>query len=284
MNKINGRQLAEKIINNVTKQVSELSFQPRLDIIFIGENSASEVYVAKKIAAGEQAGIQVVVHREQEMSDNALQNLIRELAEDEKVHGIILQLPAKGVNVEAAFELIPTSKDVDGLNTASLGNLWHNHKALIPATPRAVLAVLKEVAENNVQSIEDYIEGKQIVIINRSVIIGKPLAAILTNLNATVTVAHSYTKNLQDYLKMADIIISGVGKPGLINADMLKQDVVFIDAGFVKVENKIKGDLGDNDISQVASWLSPVPNGIGPLGVACLIENTVIAAQQSSSL
>ncbi len=280
MNKINGKQLAEKILNQAKLTTAGLDYQPRLDIIFIGNNSASEVYVNKKITAGEQAGVKVVLHRYQEMSDNALQNLIIDLANDVAVHGIILQLPADGIDVESAFALIPVSKDVDGLNPASLGGLWHNHEVVTPATPRAVLAVLKEIAAQEGEALERYIAKKQIVIINRSVIIGKPMAAILTNLNATVTIAHSYTQDLDNYLAMADIVISGVGKPGIITPEKLKQGVVFIDAGFIKFENKIQGDLGDSDISSIASWLSPVPNGIGPLGVACLIENTVLAAEK----
>lgn len=282
MNKINGRQLAEKIINEAKLITAELDFKPRLDIIFIGNNSASEVYVSKKVAAGKQAGIEVIVHRHENMSDNVLQTLLKELANDTSVHGIILQLPADDIDVEAAFDLIPVAKDVDGLNPASLGGLWHNRRVLIPATPRAVMAVLKEIAEQEKQQLQEYLSKKQVVIINRSVIIGKPMAAILTNLNATVTVAHSYTQDLDKYLAMADIVISGVGKPGIFSADKFKQGVVFIDAGFVKTaDNKIQGDLGDNDLSNIASWLSPVPNGIGPLGVACLIENTVLAAKHS---
>lgn len=278
MNILKGRKLARNILNNVALKVETENLQPRLDIVFIGNNPASEVYVAMKVAKGEKVGVLVVVHHFDKISDQDLQKLIMDLAANPDVHGIILQLPAPGIDAEAACELIPVAKDVDGLNSASLGRLWHNYNVLIPATARAVLLALTEVATAEGKNVPDFFRGKQVVIMNRSVIIGKPMAAILTNLNATVTLAHSETLELESYLKRADVVISGVGKPGIISADKLKPGVVVIDAGFVKVDGHVMGDVGKNDLSNVASWISPVPNGIGPMGVACLIENTALAA------
>lgn len=278
MNLINGKQISEQILNDAGKVLQEKHLKPRLDIIFVGDNSSSAIYVKKKEEVGKKIGVEVQTHRFETITDNDLQALIRDLGQNPAVNGIIIQYPVPGVDVVAASDLIPVEKDVDGLNSRSLGLLWQNRAPLIPATPRAIMVALQEIATVEGLLFEEMIAGKNIVILNRTVIIGKPLAAILTNMNATVTIAHSKTKDIERVLAEADIIVSGAGVPGIISADRVKKGAIVIDAGFTIRDGRSMGDVGTNDISAQAAWLSPVPNGIGPLGVACLIANTVTAA------
>lgn len=275
---INGTVLAEKLIHQSQKLILEHHLECRLDIVFVGENSASKVYVSKKRLMGKQIGVKVIVHRFLKTTLQELMDLLIGLASDKGVNGIIIQLPVPGIKVDPLFDLIPVSKDVDGLNPRTLGELWHGRNVMIPATANAILLVLEQAAKNKDMTLGEYLVKKNILIINRSLIIGKPLAGLLTNMDATVTLAHSLTKDLPILLSSADIVISGTGVPGLIKAENLKQGAVVIDAGFHKVGDHILGDVGTNDLSSKVELLSPVPNGVGPLGVACLLSNTVAAA------
>jgi len=275
---INGTELSEKLVIQSRKLIQEHDLKCRLDIIFVGANLASEVYVAKKQEMGERIGVKVVVHRFAKADPQELISLLIDLAAAPEVNGIIIQLPVPGLDIEPMFDLIPVAKDVDGLNPRTIGELWHGRKVMIPATARAILLVLEQAAHNKDMDLEDYLAKKQVLIINRSLIIGKPLAGLLTNLNATITLAHSQTQNLSGLLANADIVISGTGVPGLIKAEDLKQGAVVIDAGFKKDGKHVQGDVGTNDLSSKAELLSPVPNGVGPMGVACLINNTITAA------
>lgn len=275
---IDGNGIGKEVLESVKKTIEEKQIKPRLDIILIGDNISSEVYVKKKMEAGKYVGIEVIVHKYDSITDDELGKLIINLAEDSKVNGIILQLPAPHIDVTKACKLIPVEKDVDGLNPATLGYLWNNlDNVLVPATAKAVISALKWVCNDLNVKFEDYLEGKNIVIVNRSIIIGKPLAALFTNLNATVTIAHSKTRNLNEMLKTADIIISGVGQANFINSTNVKKDAIVIDTGFNRENGKVFGDVNSNEIKDIASYLSPVPGGIGPMGVASLIENTLQA-------
>jgi methylenetetrahydrofolate dehydrogenase (NADP+)/methenyltetrahydrofolate cyclohydrolase len=275
---LNGNELAEKIILTAKDSIRTNGLSHRLDIIFIGDNTASEVYVAKKQELGDKVGVKVVVHRLISATQEEVETLLRKLANDIEVNGIIVQLPAPGVDVETLFDLIPAGKDVDGLNPLSLGLLWHDRYQLVPATAEAVILALQEAAMYEQKNLSEFLKSKQVLMINRSYIIGKPLNAILTNMDATVTMAHSKTANLHTLIAASEIIISGAGVPGLIKAGDLQKGAVVIDAGFKKDGKFVYGDVGKNDLSEKAAFLSPVPNGIGPVGVACLLENTVRAA------
>ncbi len=281
MQTLNGKEIANSILELAAKEVAQLGFQPHLAIVFVGEDAGSEIYVNKKQEAGKRVGVIVEVYRFPENSDAEVKQCLHDLAVDSKVQGIILQLPAPGIEVNQAFDLIPPEKDVDGLNPLSLGLLWQGRNDLIPATAQAVIEALKFIASSQNADLKQWLLGKNVLIINRSLIIGKPLAALFTDLDATVTIAHSKTRDLQSYLLSSDIVVAGAGVPGLIKAEQLKQGAIIIDASFVKTDQGVTGDVGGNDLSAIAGWLSPVPNGIGPLGVACLIANTVKAAKNS---
>jgi methylenetetrahydrofolate dehydrogenase (NADP+)/methenyltetrahydrofolate cyclohydrolase len=278
MEVINGLKLAGDLLKEIKVKVDAAKIRPRLDIVFVGDNEASKVYVQKKIQAGHEAGIEVELHYFQETTTAEISNLIKTLAEDTKVHGIIVQLPAPGIDLGQVLPLIPLHKDVDGLNPFTLGKLWQDQKVLVPATVKAIIKVFKYIADHESLSLESYLTGKNILIINRSLIIGKPLAAVLLSYNATVTIAHSLSRDFEQILSTSDIVISGTGKSGFMDSSKLKSGAVLIDAGFSKTAKKINGDVDISKLNNSISYLSPVPNGIGPLGVACLLENTFEAA------
>lgn len=275
--------MSAKILDQIREKLAGIANKPKLEIVFIGDNSASQVYVAKKKEAGEACGIEVnVVHR-LEASTEEVKGIIKKAAEDDSVNGIILQLPAPKIDLEEVLPLIPLHKDVDGLNPITLGKLWHNNIHLIPATVKAILKVLEYIASKQELELKSFLTGKKVLIINRSLIIGKPLAALLINYDATVSIAHSKSGNLNDMVRTSDIIISGTGQKGIFDINECKKDSVLIDAGFSRQGDKVYGDIDlSSDLN--VSYLSPVPNGIGPIGVACLLENTLQAFQDHSRL
>lgn len=276
---IDGKALADSVLTEAKNRIINDSLSPRLDIILIGNNIASKVYVSKKIEAAQSIGVEVKVHEFDDLSEDALIDLIKKLNDDILVNAIIVQLPIPNFDPTNAISHISPRKDVDGLNPFSLGKLWQGSGySLVPATALAVLSSIEHVARSNNMSLEEYLRGKNALIINRSVIIGKPVAALLLNNNATVTIAHSKTQDLNTLLKQADIVISGTGQAGFITGDKIKQDAVIIDTGFNKNDEGMWGDVDNDSVASKASWVSPVPGGIGPLGVAMLISNTVEAA------
>lgn len=280
---IDGQTISEGILNEVKKQISQLAFKPRLDIVFVGKNPSSQVYVKKKQQAGGKVGIEVVVHKSDTITAPKLEELITELADNREVNGIIIQMPVPDINPATALKLIPVIKDVDALNPLTLGLIWQNDKKVIlPATPAAILEVLRFVASKKHESVEVFLRGKNVLLINRSLIIGKPLAGILTGYDATVTIAHSKTTNLNELTSYADIIVSGTGHQGLIDFTKLKSEAIVIDAGYNKSGSQAKGDINPGNVTDKVAWLSPVPGGIGPIGVAMLIRNTLEAAKLQS--
>lgn len=285
MKVIDGNKLAEKILDQVQKDVYELDISPQLDIIFVGNSPASEVYVNKKIAAGQKVGISVNVHKYETITQQELLELVIKLNFDNNCNAIIIQLPVPGIDTYSAMESISPLKDVDGLNPLSLGRLWHGkRKKLIPATALAIEYIIGSISEESGKTLKEFLTGKHVVIVNRSLIIGKPITAMLLENNATVTIAHSKTENLSSITKNADIIVSGTGKSGLITAEMIKEGVVLIDTGFGKSNSEIWGDIDKKSVQDKASWLSPVPNGVGPVGVSMLIKNTLTAAKLQKGL
>lgn len=280
---INGAEMSAKILAQIKDKLASSADKPKLEIVFIGNNSASQVYVAKKKEAGEVCGIDVNVTHRLEATTEEVKEIILRAAQDDSVNGIILQLPALNIDLEEVLPLIPLSKDVDGLNPITLGRLWHNNIELIPATVKAIVKVLVYIAAKQGMELKPFLTGKRVLIINRSLIIGKPLSALLINYDATVSIAHSKSGNLNEMVKISDIVISGTGQQGIFDIRECKKDTILIDAGFSRQGDKVYGDI-DLDADLNVSYLSPVPNGIGPIGVACLLENTLQAFLDQSKL
>ena len=267
---IDGKQVAENITTELTKKVSTMSEKPHLVVIQIGENPASNIYVNLKKKKAELIGIKsTVLNYSEEISQEELIKKIDELNCDNSVHAILVQLPLPThIDEREVIKAISPKKDVDGFTASNTGDLLNGITPhAYPCTPKGVLRLLDEY------KIE--VEGKHAVIVGRSNIVGKPLAIMLLNRNATVTICHSKTKNLQEITKQADILISAVGKK-IIFKDMVKKGAVVIDVGIFKDENnKTTGDVAFDEVKEVASYITPVPKGVGPMTIASLMENTV---------
>lgn len=274
---IDGKLISSKIKESVKQEVEELKLKginPALAVILVGQDPASMVYVNNKEKTCGNLGIESKVHR---LSENTtteeLLDLIDKLNKDKNVHGILLQHPVPSqIDEKLAFNTILPEKDVDGFNNINVGKLSNNEKdAFVPCTPLGVLEMLKH------EKIE--IEGKHCVIVGRSSIVGKPMAKLMLNENATVTVCHSKTKNLAEITKLADILICTVGKAEFITADMVKDGAVVVDVGINRVEGKLVGDVKFCEVSKVAGAITPVPGGVGPMTIAMLMKNTVKACE-----
>ncbi len=290
---INGVRLAENIMGKLQDEISYSKLTPRLDIVFVGNDFASNVYVDKKVAQAKMVGIETRVHRYDTIAETRLTELINNLNEDQRVDGILIQLPIKAeVNTKRVLQHIDFFKDVDGLNPISLGYLWQFQDiGFAPATALAVLECLKFVAvyedhEYNStelkpseveKELKDFLKGKNITVINHSNIVGKPTAALLLKYGATVTIAHKDTKDLQKLTKASEIIISGTGVPGIINKDMISENSTLIDIGINNTAKGIGGDVDYKGAEKKIDWLTPVPGGVGPLTIAMLLKNVVIA-------
>lgn len=272
-----GKKLSEKILKELRDKISTLEEKPKLAIIQIGEEQPSNVYVSIKERTGRDIGIAIETYRYQKGDPLLVGAKIKELNQDSSVHGIILQLPTPGTEVRELLELISPDKDVDGLTSKNLGLIWHNNnEVLIGATPKAILFSLEYISQQSATNLEEMLPGKNVLIINHNILIGKPLAGRLLELDATVTIAHSQTKDLDEHIEKSDIIITATGS-SIINKEnrsRLKQDVVIIDSGYSMQDGVVNGDVDIEAVRDKASWLTPVPGGIGPLGVAMLMQNT----------
>ncbi len=267
---INGKELAKQIAENIKNEVSKLERKPKLSVIRVGEDAPSIIYVDKKIKMANELGFQSEsVILKKETSKEELLEVIDGLNKSD-TDAILLQLPLPKHLNEADFasEILP-DKDADGFHPENLGALMRGETPYsIPCTPKGILKILEK---NNIE-----IEGRNCVIIGRSNIVGKPLFNLLLNKNATVTVAHSKTKNLKDITKQADILISATGVKNLIKKDMVKKGAVVIDVGISRdEENKVKGDVDFNEVKKIAGYITPVPGGVGPMTVAELMQNTL---------
>lgn len=269
---INGKELAKEVRLNLKEKVEKEKLTPKLAVILCGDNEASKVYVKNKSKACDEVGVEF----EEFLLPNTttqkeLLDLIDRLNEDEKVDGILLQSPIpKGLNIEEAFERIKPEKDVDGFNPYNVGKLCIGEDGFIPCTP---LGIMKMFEKYNID-----LEGKKAVIVGRSNIVGKPMAQCLLSKNATVTICHSRTKDLKEELKDADVVIAAVGKREIIKADMIKEGAVVIDVGMNRNdEGKLCGDVDFEEVSKKASYITPVPGGVGPMTIAMLMNNVVKA-------
>lgn len=281
MNLIGGKELAQKILSRLADEVITLPDTLKLAIIQVGQNQASNLYVEKKLSDARKIGITTELKFFDSASFQEIQELITDFNSRKDITGFFIQLPfpVKG-EIYKLFNLISELKDVDGLNAINLGKIWQGDEtAFYPATVLAVIECLRYVASNLPVSsdLDKYLEGKNILIVNHSVIVGKPLAGYLIGKNATVTVAHRYTEDLKKYMYESDIIISATGKMDLIVGDFVKDDTVLIDVGITKTENGVFGDMNMQTMQHKNVWLTPVPDGVGPLTRVMLLENVIKA-------
>lgn len=273
---IDGKNLARNIRLNLKKDVQDLKengITPKLAVIMVGNDKASQIYVKNKSKACEEIGIEYEEYLlKEDIKIDELLVLIDKLNNDNMIHGILLQSPIpKHLDINVAFQAISPEKDVDGFNPVNIGKLSLNQDSFISCTPHGIIKMLENY---NID-----IEGKNAVILGRSNIVGKPLIQCLLNKNATVTICHSKTINIEEYTKKADILISAVGKPKFITEDMVKKGAVVIDVGINRLETGICGDVDFEGVKNVASYITPVPGGVGPMTIAMLMTNVVKSAK-----
>lgn len=278
---IDGKELSKKLKEQMKDRVAQMRQQgivPKLVVVLVGNNSASEVYVRNKHKACGEVGIESeVIKMPEETTQQELLDVVRGLNEDRTVDGILVQLPLPGqINEKVVLRSILPEKDVDGFHPVNVGLLSIGDDCYAPATPSGIIAMFKEYG------IE--IAGKHCVIIGRSNIVGKPMAALLLRHNATVTVCHSKTQNLSELTRQADIVIVATGHRHTLTADMVKEGAVVIDVGMNRNElGKLCGDVDFDEVKEKASFITPVPGGVGPMTITELLENTILAAQRHHS-
>lgn len=279
---IDGKAVSMAVKMRVKDEVSALKEKGvdcALAVIIVGDDPASRVYVNNKKKACELCGIRSVEYAlDAETTREELLSIIEKLNADKSINGILCQLPLpKHFDENEITQAISPEKDVDCFNCANIGKMWVGEYTFKPCTPAGVMELL---AANNID-----VSGKNCVIVGRSNIVGKPMAALLLEKNATVTVCHSRTKNLAEHLKQADVIVAAVGKAKFITADMVKDGAVVIDVGINRNENgKLCGDVDFENVKEVASYITPVPGGCGPMTIAMLMENTVAAAKNQNGV
>lgn len=266
---LDGKKLAEKIIEQIKSEVSTYGKKPKLAVILVGNNPASEIYVKNKQKKAQELGFDsIVIPLPEDISEENLLEHIFILNEDTNINAILVQLPLpKHINKQKILEAIEPLKDVDGFTSYNFGHIALGYKPYVyPCTPKGVIRILDEYSIA--------LEGKNVIVIGRSNIVGKPLSLMLQNRNATVTMAHSKTKNLKELCKTADIIISAVGIPQLITTDFVKENCTIIDVGINRTEQGLKGDVAFDEVTSKVEYITPVPGGVGPMTIAMLMENT----------
>lgn len=279
MNTIDGKACAAEMRAELKERVS--AFEEKhgkkicLAVVLIGSDPASEVYVRNKLRGCEETGIRSIIRRlPSDVSEEETESAVEELARDKDVHGVLVQLPLpEHLDRERILSLIPTGKDVDGFSSENIGKLARGSEGTVACTPLGVMELLKRYRVP--------LRGKRAVVVGRSNIVGRPLALLLLNADATVTVCHSHTADLKAECLRADVLVSAVGKPRFITADMVKEGAVVIDVGMNRDENgKLCGDVDFGAVREKASLITPVPGGVGPMTVAMLLYNTVCAAER----
>lgn len=276
---LDGRAVADQILQTVAREVKKLQtsgVQPKLAFFLVGENPASMAYVKQKEKACEQTGIAFLhLVLPETVTTETLVEQIEALNARSDVHGILVQLPLPAhIQTPLVLRAMDPKKDVDGFHVYNVGKmtLSTEFESLIPATPKGVIRLLEHY--------KIPIESQEVVVVGHSNLVGKPLSIMFLNRNATVTTCHKFTKDLASHTRRADILAVGVGKPNLITADMVKPGAVVVDIGINRVDDKLVGDVDFEGVAQVASHLTPVPGGVGPMTVACLMENVVLAARR----
>lgn len=277
---IDGRKISKQILEEIRQECVKLKYKgivPGLAVVRVGDDPASIVYVNLKDKCAKEVGIYSrQISLPEGTTEEDLLKLIDELNKDSKISGILVQLPLpEHINKGRVIDRINPEKDVDGFTIYNFGKMLIGHEKFVPATPKGIICMLKRIGVD--------VQGKDVCIVGASNIVGKPLAVMMLNRRATVTICHSKTKNLAEHTVKADILAVAVGKPGLITKDMVKRGAIVIDIGTTRVDGKLKGDVHD-DVQEVAGYITPVPGGVGPMTVACLMENTVKAAKIQNGL
>ena len=274
---LDGKAVSLKVKESVKVRADELKkfgIEPTLAVVLVGEDKASQTYVRAKEKACNEYGIKSVAHR---LSENTTQNellaLINVLNLDDSIHGILVQLPLpKHIDTNVVLAAIDPRKDVDGFHAVNVGKLVSGLDGFVPCTPLGVMEILKEYGI--------YVAWLNAVVIGRSNIVGKPMANLLLNASATVTVTHSKTKNLKEICKSADLIVAAIGKPFFLKADMVKDGAVVFDVGINRLDDgRLVGDVDFDEVAPKCSYITPVPGGVGPMTIAMLLNNTILAAQ-----
>ncbi len=276
---IDGKELSKEVRREVKVEVAALKavhgVVPHLVVVLVGSDPASESYVRAKERACVRAGmLSTIIRKDDDIEEKELLDIVTKLNEDPSVHGVLVQLPVpKHIDENKVIDAIDISKDVDGFHPLNVAYMHMGRKAILPATPKGILTMLK--------SINMELKGKDALIIGRSNIVGKPAAMLLMGEHATVTIAHSRTKNLKEKCLQADIIVAAVGRPNTVTADMVKEGVVIIDVGVNRVDGKLVGDVDFENVKDKASYITPVPGGVGPMTIASLLQNTVECFKRS---
>lgn len=270
---LDGRKIGEKIQRKIKNEVKVMKRKPGLAVILIGEDPASKIYVKMKEKACKELGFHSEKYELKEnIREDAVIKLIKKLNKNRKIDGILVQVPLpKHFDESRLLNTVLPEKDVDGFSWNSLGKIISNEEEILPATPKGIIRLFEEYGIA--------IEGKNAVIVGRSKIVGRPLAMMLLNRNATVTVCHTKTKNLEEHTKNADILVAACGAPKLIKKNMVKKGAVVIDAGTTKTESGLCGDVDFESVKEIAGYVTPVPGGVGPMTIAMLMENTLELAR-----
>lgn len=272
---IDGKAISAGIREELKKKADELKkkgVMPGLAVILVGDDPASAVYVNNKEKACAEIGIYSLVHRlSAQTGEQQVIGLVRELNADQRIHGILVQLPLpKHIDERAVLRAVEPDKDVDGLHVVTAGSLMVGEKGFLPCTPKGVIKLIKSTGTD--------ICGKKAVVVGRSNMVGKPVAMLLLSENATVTMCHSKTRDLDRVCADADILVAAIGRPGMITGGFIKPGAVVIDVGTTKVEGKLKGDVLFEEAAEKAAFITPVPGGVGPMTITMLLENTIEAA------
>ena len=272
---MDGKALSEKIYERIKTEVSKLEKKPTLAVIITSDNEAGKIYVRNKKRACENTGINsITVEFDETVSDEEFLSKIDELNKNPEVDAIMVQLPIpRHLDTEKILNSISPEKDADGLHYINAGKLFTGQiPNSVACTPKGIIRILDEYGIN--------VEGKNAVVIGRSNLVGKPIAQLLMQKNATVTHIHSKSKNIEFFTKNADIIVVATGKPKMLKGDMVKEGVVIIDVGISRVDGKLSGDVDFDSVAPKASFITPVPKGVGPMTVAMLIQNTLELSKQ----
>ena len=266
---LDGKKLSQRILEGLKKKIKNSSLKLRLAVIQVGENSVSEVYIRNKGRAAEKVGMGFKVYRFPDRPESEkLKREIKKICRNPRNSGVIIQLPmSKGLSQDAFLNLIPWKKDIDVLSSDGLGRFYQGTSKIIPPTVAGILELL--------ESYKVELKGKNVVLVGAGRLVGLPLSIELIRRKATISILNEFSQNPSSFTKRADVLISGVGKPNLVKGNMVKRGVVVIDAGTTMFKGKLVGDVDFQSVSKKASYITPVPGGVGPLTVACLLRNLV---------
>ena len=275
---LDGKAMSDELRAEIAERVASLKKQgvtPGLAVILVGNDPASEIYVRNKGKGCEETGIYSrTIHLPEDTTQEELNSEIEKLNKDPAIHGILVQLPLpKQLDEQDTLAKILPEKDVDGFHLINAGHMLTGTEGVIACTPRGALHMIKQTGID--------LNGKEAVVIGRSNIVGKPMAMLLLRKNCTVTICHSRTKNLAEHTRRADILVAAVGRAGFVTADMVKAGAVVIDVGINRVDGKVCGDVDFENVKEKASWITPVPGGVGKMTITMLLDNTVEAAERT---